>query len=71
MALTEDRISGVDAEPTGATPMRVRKRNGDLEPVDVNKIVKAVERCALPCALSALTNRVAHIHIRGRRNHSL
>ncbi len=47
MALTEDRISGVDAEPTGATPMRVRKRNGDLEPVDVNKIVKAVERRAL------------------------
>ena len=26
--------------------MRVRKRNGDLEPVDVNKIVRAVERCA-------------------------
>src|SRR5688572_26704090 len=24
--------------------MRVRKRNGDLEPVDVNKIVRAVER---------------------------
>ena len=47
MALTEDRISGVDTEPAGATPMRVRKRNGDLEPVDVNKIVKAVERCAL------------------------
>ena len=41
MALTEDRISGVDTEPAGATPMRVRKRNGDLEPVDVNKIVKA------------------------------
>ena len=32
MALTEDRIGGVDTEPTGATPMRVRKRNGDLEP---------------------------------------
>ena len=47
MALTEDRIGGVDTEPTGATPMRVRKRNGDLEPVDVNKIVKAVERCAV------------------------
>ena len=47
MALTEDRIGGVDTEPAGATPMRVRKRNGDLEPVDVNKIVKAVERCAL------------------------
>ena len=24
--------------------MQVRKRNGDLETVDVNKIVKAVER---------------------------
>jgi len=26
--------------------MQVRKRNGDAEPVDVNKIVRAVERCA-------------------------
>jgi len=26
--------------------MHVRKRNGDTEPVDVNKIVRAVERCA-------------------------
>jgi len=26
--------------------MRVRKRNGDTEPVDVNKIVRAVQRCA-------------------------
>ena len=26
--------------------MQVRKRNGDLEPVDVNKIVRAVERCS-------------------------
>ena len=25
--------------------MRVKKRNGTLEPVDVNKIVKAVYRC--------------------------
>jgi ribonucleoside-diphosphate reductase alpha chain len=34
---------------TGTHPqarMRVRKRNGDAEPVDVNKIVRAVERCA-------------------------
>ena len=39
---------------TDATPvqrlrrptMQVRKRNGDTEPVDVNKIVRAVERCA-------------------------
>ena len=26
--------------------MQVRKRNGSLEPVDVNKIVRAVERCS-------------------------
>jgi ribonucleoside-diphosphate reductase alpha chain len=26
--------------------MHVRKRNGDAEPVDVNKIVRAVQRCA-------------------------
>ena len=26
--------------------MQVRKRNGDAEPVDVNKIVRAVDRCA-------------------------
>src|SRR6201990_1989430 len=30
----------------GRTPMQVRKRNGDAEAVDVNKIVRAVERCA-------------------------
>jgi ribonucleoside-diphosphate reductase alpha chain len=28
------------------SPMQVRKRNGDTEPVDVNKIVRAVERCS-------------------------
>jgi ribonucleoside-diphosphate reductase alpha chain len=28
------------------TGMQVRKRNGDTEPVDVNKIVRAVQRCA-------------------------
>jgi len=30
----------------GTSPMRVRKRDGTLEPVDVNRIVRAVERCA-------------------------
>ena len=38
------------AKPAPAKPaqvrMHVRKRNGDAEPVDVNKIVRAVERCA-------------------------
>ncbi|MGD0559505.1 MAG: ribonucleoside-diphosphate reductase subunit alpha [Streptosporangiaceae bacterium] len=28
------------------TTMQVRKRNGDTEPVDLNKIVRAVERCS-------------------------
>jgi ribonucleoside-diphosphate reductase alpha chain len=34
-----------EARPVQAR-MQVRKRNGDAEPVDVNKIVRAVERCA-------------------------
>ena len=29
MTITEDRIGGPDTESTGATAMRVRKRNGD------------------------------------------
>jgi ribonucleoside-diphosphate reductase alpha chain len=29
-----------------AATMQVRKRNGDIEPVDVNKIVRAVQRWA-------------------------
>src|SRR3954468_7155156 len=29
-----------------STTMRVKKRNGEFEPVDVNKIVRAVGRCA-------------------------
>jgi ribonucleoside-diphosphate reductase alpha chain len=31
--------------PAGRTQMRVKKRNGSHEPVDVNKIVRAVTRC--------------------------
>ena len=33
-------------KPTAQARMQVRKRNGDAEAVDVNKIVRAVERCA-------------------------
>ena len=47
MAIIEDRLSAVDNNATAvetATSMRVRKRNGNLEPVDVNKIVNAVAR---------------------------
>lgn len=37
----------ISAEPDdGDIGMRVRKRDGSLEPVDLNKIVKAVARCA-------------------------
>ncbi len=42
MALTEE----TQDTATGTTQMMVRKRNGDLEPVDLNKIVRAVERSA-------------------------
>ncbi len=34
------------ATASGETRMRVRKRAGELEPVDVMKIVRAIERCA-------------------------
>ena len=53
MTLTEDgpsttSLSASDPAPgekTG-TEMRVKKRNGTLEPVDLNKIVNAVARCS-------------------------
>jgi ribonucleoside-diphosphate reductase alpha chain len=52
MTVTESRPATMNAaapHPAGtARPagMQVRKRNGDTEPVDVNKIVRAVDRCA-------------------------
>src|SRR5687768_6883331 len=49
MTITHDRLAQ-DARNESAgdgVMMRVRKRNGDLEPVDVNKIVRAVQRCAV------------------------
>ncbi len=33
------------AEEVTPTSMRVRKRNGSFEPVDINKIVRAISRC--------------------------
>ncbi|MEV6928348.1 ribonucleoside-diphosphate reductase subunit alpha [Dactylosporangium sp. NPDC051485] len=45
MTVTQDKaVPGQGAPEQRRHAMRVRKRNGDLEPVDVNKIVKAVER---------------------------
>jgi len=38
--------TGVPKDPT-ATGMRIKKRNGSLEPCDVNKIVRAVARCGV------------------------
>ena len=49
MAITEDRLSAVDDntdEAATTSRMRVRKRNGNLVPVDVNKIVNAVARAS-------------------------
>jgi len=39
-------IPGIHAE-TPATTMKVRKRNGSFEPVTVEKIIRAVERCSV------------------------
>ncbi|MEV8511543.1 ribonucleoside-diphosphate reductase subunit alpha [Dactylosporangium sp. NPDC051484] len=45
MTVTQDKAApGQGAPEQRRHAMQVRKRNGDLEPVDVNKIVKAVER---------------------------
>ncbi|GAA4958842.1 ribonucleoside-diphosphate reductase subunit alpha [Actinoplanes utahensis] len=41
MTLTPEKTTGLPEQRRHA--MQVRKRNGDLEPVDVNKIVRAVE----------------------------
>jgi ribonucleoside-diphosphate reductase alpha chain len=50
MTVTDPRPGGTSPADTAQSPrqgrMQVRKRNGDTEPVDVNKIVRAVERCA-------------------------
>ena len=49
MTMTQDRLTTVaDMPPAASAPttMQVRKRNGNLEPVDVNKIVNAVARAA-------------------------
>jgi len=43
MTITHDRLARNASEDAGASDgvmMRVCKRNGDLEPVDVNKIVR-------------------------------
>jgi ribonucleoside-diphosphate reductase alpha chain len=50
MTVTQSRPAAAapadDAQPAHPARMQVRKRNGDTEPVDVNKIVRAVDRCA-------------------------
>ncbi len=39
-------VTSAPPASTKRPTMQVRKRNGDTEPVDVNKIVRAVERCS-------------------------
>jgi ribonucleoside-diphosphate reductase alpha chain len=43
--LTGSAVSERPVSEVAQTTMRVRKRNGSWEPVDVNKIVRAVNRC--------------------------
>ncbi len=69
MALTDTKVtteaSGAEDSPTGSN-MRVRKRNGSLEPVDLNKIVRAVDRCSGGLAgvdpLRVATKTISGIH---------
>jgi ribonucleoside-diphosphate reductase alpha chain len=46
VAIQETLIETDDYRAPGTAAMQVRKRNGELETVDVGKIVRAVERCA-------------------------
>ncbi len=49
VTIIQERLTSVAEMPpavSAPTTMRVRKRNGNLEPVDVNKIVNAVARAA-------------------------
>ncbi|MGZ4488925.1 MAG: ribonucleoside-diphosphate reductase subunit alpha [Nocardioides sp.] len=46
MTVTATPTTAPPATPPRRASMQVRKRNGDTEPVDVNKIVRAVERVA-------------------------
>ena len=43
--LTDEPLPPAEGQADEAIGMRVRKRNGGLEPVDLNKIVRAVQRC--------------------------
>lgn len=53
-------------EPRARTTMRVRKRNGTWEPVDLNKIVRAVNRCCEDLsdvdALSVATKTISGLY---------
>ena len=44
--VTRDQVLQAGTTATRRSMMQVRKRNGDLEAVDVNKIVRAIDRCA-------------------------
>ncbi len=59
-APTAARLTVEEAQTT----MRVRKRNGEFEPVDINKIVRAISRCT-PNLPSVDTLRIATKTISG------
>ena len=60
------------AAPAVASPMKVRKRNGSFEPVDVNKIVRAVGRSCtgLTPGRSAARGHAHHQRPLRRRHHA-
>lgn len=71
VAITEQQTSGAggtetETESAASTSMRVQKRDGSMQSVDVNKIVKAIERCATELAgvdpMRVATRTISGLH---------
>ena len=67
MAVTEEETaSNLSDSSSSGSAMRVQKRDKSLQPVDVNKIVRAVERCATGLAgvdpLRIATRTISGLH---------
>src|SRR3989442_276689 len=67
MTITHDRLARNASEDAGASDgvmMRVCKRNGDLEPVDVNKVMRVATRTISGLCDGATTEELDELSIR-------
>ena len=67
MSITEESPTAtVQQQPSDSPGMRVQKRDGSMQAVDVNKIVRAVERCATELAgvdpMRVATRTISGLH---------